>query len=170
MEKDPDSVCLQFVCLRNRETQGIYFKFLKDFSRAFLWGEMGGEILFSSSQNLEGRLLGTVSGIHGVLRWHEEGIQEPQEFSFLILEWEGTLQSSHLEESPNSKAFAQHRAIKILLRPEEGNLRASVLEILSKVNDVVSESLGPVRRLLSCKLCQMLGQPGFFELGEDLEL
>ena len=107
MEKDPDSVCLQFVCLRNRETQGIYFKFLKDFSRAFLWGEMGGEILFSSNQKLEGRQLGTVGGIHGVLRWHEEGIQEPQEFCFLILEWEGSLKTSHLEDFPDSKAFAQ---------------------------------------------------------------
>ena len=170
MEKDPDSVCLQFVCLKNRDTQGMYFKFLKDFSRAFLWGEMGGEILFSSSQKLEGRQLGTVGGIHGVLKWHEEGVLEPQEFLFLILEWEGTLNSSHLEDSPHSKAFARHRAIKILLRPEQGGLRASVLEILSKVNDVVSESLGPVRRLLSCKLCQMLGEPGFFELKEDLQL
>ena len=170
MVKDPDSVCLQFACLKNRETQGMYFKFLKDFSRAFLWDETGGEILFSSSQKLEGRQLGTVGGIHGVLRWHEEGIQEPQKFSFLILEWEGTLRSSHMEDCPHSKAFAQHRAIKILLRPEQGSLRASVLEILSKVNDVVSESLGPVRRLLSCKSCQMLGEPGFFELKEDLQL
>ena len=170
MNKNPDSVCLQFVCPKKRETQGMYFNFLKDFSQAFLWGEMGGEITLAFYRRMQDRPLGAVGGVQGVLRWHEEGVQEPQEYRFLILEWEGTLQSPYLEEDPYSNSFAKHRAVQIHLMPRQGDMTTSVLEILSKVNDVVSPSIGSVRRLLSCKPCQMSGKPGFFELREDLHL
>ena len=170
ISKNPESVCLQFVSLKNRGSQGMYFNFLRDFSKAFLWGEMGGEITVAWSQNIEGRQLGPVGGVQGVLRWHEEGVQEPQEYRFLILEWEGNIQASHVEEDPYSKSFARHRVVRLHLLPKQGDLRTPVLEILSKVNEVVSTNLGSVRRLLSCKPCQLGGKPGFFELGEDLQL
>ena len=117
INKNPDSVCLQFVCPNKRETQGMYFNFLKDFSEAFLWGEMGGEITLASYRRMQDRPLGAVGGVQGVLRWHEEGVQEPQEYRFLILEWEGTLQSPYIEWHPYSNSFAKHRAVQIHLMP-----------------------------------------------------
>ena len=165
MEKDLEAVCFQYMFNPNSSSIGMYYKFITAFTETFLWGEKGGEIWFASSQKVENRKLGRVGGLRGVLKWHVEGVQEPQVFEFLILEYETT--DATIAGVSN---YAVYRGVRIYLRSQKGPLTKAVFLIMQKMNLLFSVGLGPVQRTLQCKECQIGEVEGHFDIGENLEL
>ena len=171
MEESPEAVGIEYMFDRNSSSIGMYHLFLSSFAQTFLWAENGGEILFASSQKVEGRTLGTIGGVKGVLKWHTEGVREPQDFEFLILECEDTLRSSDVEENHPSNSFAVHRGVRFHIKPSEGPITKASIEILKKMNSVFTVDPKSVQKSLVCKECHLDGGfHGYFELEENLGL
>ena len=171
MTEDERSVCVQYSFDRNMSSQAIYHKLLQVFTKNFLWGEKGGDIELAFSQKVEQRRLGRVSGIQGVLKWHTQDIQKPQEFGFLILEYETTVASADLEYDPENNFYAIQRDIRIHLQPEEDRLMKDMLKILSELNIIFASIIGDsedVQRSWLCKKCW--NKPGLYELNENMRL
>ena len=171
MEKSPDSICIEYIFDRNSSSIGVYHKFLSSFAEAFLWAENGGEILLSSSQKVEKRTLGTIGGVYGVLKWHTEGVREPEEFEFLILERETTKNSLDVEPDDPSNSFAVHRGIQFYIKPSEGLMTKATFDIMKRIDSVFTVDLTSATKSLVCKKCPLeTGTPGYFVLKEGLEL
>ena len=171
MEECPEAVGIEYMFDRNSSSIGMYHMFLSSFAQTFLWAENGGEILFASSQKVENRTLGTIGGVKGVLKWHTEGVQEPQDFEFLILECETTLRSSVVEENHPSHSFAVHRGVRFYIKPSEGPITKASIEIMKKMNSVFTVDSESVQKSLVCKECHVEGGlHGYFELKENLGL
>ena len=171
MEESPEAVGVEYTFDRNSTSIGKYHMFLTCFAQTFLWAENGGEILFASSQKVENRTLGTIGGVRGVLKWHTEGVQEPQDFDFLILERESTLRSSDLEENQASNSFAVYRGIRFHIKPSEGPITKASIDIMKRMNSVFAVDPKSVQKSLVCKQCRLDGGlDGYFELKENLAL
>ena len=120
------------------------------------------------SQKIEKRRLGTVGGIHGTLTWTANNIQEPEAFSYLLLEQENTVDSSdlNLEVHP----FALSRGVKFLIEPRNGDLTEDIFSIAEAVDNAFKPFLPKVQRSMSCKECRLLGIPGYFPASEGFQL
>ena len=171
MKESPEAVGIEYMFDRNSSSIEMYHKFLSSFAQTFLWAESGGEILFASSQKVENRTLGTIGGVKGVLKWHTEGVREPQDFEFLILECETTLRSSDVEENNPSNTFAIHRGVRFHIKPSEGPMTKASIEIMKKMNSVFTVDPKSVQKSFVCKACHLDGGlHGYFELKENLRL
>ena len=165
LDRCDEAVCLQYQFDCNSSTVDMYRKLIEVFTAAFLWGKNGGDINFASSKKVEKRKLGNVSGLHGTLKWHKNGVHSPKEFKFLILEHQDNLCLTE-----QMKPFSVDRSIKVYLTPIDKVLDKTTFEILRTLDKVFSPSLGDVQRSLSCKECLKQGGKGFFGVKEGLTL
>ena len=120
------------------------------------------------SQKIEKRRLGTVAGIQGTLRWtnSKTGMQKPEEYSFLLLEYESPVDTLDQEKRP----FALNRGIKFHLQPTTGEMTEDVFSILEKMYAAFKPHLDEVQRSLACKECLQDGTPSYFPLQEGVKL
>ena len=166
-----EALSYQYSFDKNRGSIGKYNTLVAAFAKQFLWGESGGDLVLAYSQKIEERKLGNVGGISGYLRWHTEGgIQKAEEFEFLLLEYETTLDED--EDEGASKWYARHRGLRVYLKPLEGALSKSMLEIMADVDKLFSDTadLDGVQRRMFCRPCQRDGKPGYFKLVEGMRL
>ena len=168
LDKDEEAICVRYLFDRSSATIGLYHKFLEIFSQIFLWGENGGDIDMAFSQKVEGKKLGCVGGVQGSIKWITEGMQEPDSFTFLILEYETGFIPEDSEET--RRPFSVERGLRIYLKPEKGKLTGAVFDIFQKLDKGFSPFLGVVQRSLSCKDCQQKQNDGFFFLDQGIEL
>ena len=167
LDRCDEAVCLQYQFDCNSSTVNMYCKVIEVFTAAFLWGKNGGDINFASSQKVENRYLGNVSGLHGTVKWHKQGVYAPKEFKFLILEHQDNCCSLEKEQM---RPFSLDRSIKVYLTPIDKILDKTTFEILRTLDKVFSPNLGDVQRSLSCKECLKEGGKGFFGVKEGLTL
>ena len=167
MEKSNNAVCFMYEFNRNTSTIWLYYKLLEVFAKTFLGKNMG-KFHFAYSQKIEKRRLGTVAGIEGTLKWTNSrtGIQKPDEYSFLLLEFESTVDTVDLEKKP----FALNRGIKFHLQPTTGEMTEDVFSILKKMDAAFTPHLEEVQRSLACKECLAEGTPGHFSIKEGVKL
>jgi GTPase SAR1 family protein len=170
MELEGHEACvsIQYNFDKTGETFAMFMKFLKIFAEEMLLGNKGGEILTSYSQKVEERKLGNVTGVRGVMKWHTDiaNIREPEEFEFLLTEYEINLPSPQ----KNSEFYAIHRGIRISLRPKNGSVCDAMVEILSKLDSKFTRTMENVQRCLPCKQCILDGKYGYFLLEEGMRL
>ena len=167
MEESNNAVCLMYEFNRCTSTVWIYYKLLEVFAKRFLGRNMG-TFHFAYSQKIEKRRLGTVAGIEGTLKWtnSKTGMQKPDEYSFLLLEYESTVCNVDLEKKP----FALNRGIKFHLRPKTGEMTEDVVSILKEVDAALTPHLEEVQRSLACRECLEDGVPGYFRIHEGVKL
>ena len=77
-------------------------------------------------------------------------MQNPEEYSFLLLAFESTVDSVDLEKQPFTR----------------GDITQDVFSILEKLDTAFRPHLGDVQRSLACKECLEIGTPGYFEVQE----
>ena len=165
MEKNENSACIGYTFNKDCTSIGAFYKFFGGFAKAFLWGENGGDIHCAFSQKVESRKLGIVCGIEGSLKWHTQGIREPKEFDFQVLEYETS------GEENEAASFAVTRGIRIHVAPTEGEMTKDVFQILLKVDTIFSNDFkGHVKRRLFCKPCMVEGKAGFLDIDEGIQL
>ena len=108
MELEGHEACvsIQYNFDKTGETLRMFMRFFKIFTKAMLSKDSGGEILMSYSQKVETKKLGCVTGVYGVMKWHTHiaNIQKPEEFEFLLTEYEINLPSP----KKNSKCYICH--------------------------------------------------------------
>merc|ERR1711971_450142 len=172
MELEGHEACwsIQYNFDKTGKTFGMFMNFFKIFTKAMLFGDSGGEILLSYSQKVETKKLGCVTGVYGVMKWHTdiENIQKPEEFDFLLTEYEINLPSPIPEE--NSECYAIHRGIRISLRPKASVCADATIKILSKLDSKFTSNLENVQMCLPCKKCILDGKYGYFPLEEGVRL
>ena len=169
LSKCREAITVQYMFDHNSQSIGKYHQVISLFSKHFVWGEKGGEICFAFSQKIEQRRLGIVGGVQGVLTWLNEGVQDPDEIEFQILEYETSFKDPE-EEASNSKCHPVHRAIRISLKPADDMTSKAPFEIVKKFDEMISNDLGAVHRSLVCKECQICEEEGDFQLLEGIEL
>ena len=172
-ELEGSEACLvvQYNFDKDKESVGMYNKFLRSLTESMMSREKGGEIHMSYSQKVEMKKLGNVAAVQGVLRWSTNNIQKPEEFEFLLAEYETTFPTPDPEENDSmSQCYAIHRGIRFLLKPCEGPLRSASLEILAHLDEKFSTGLDDPQRSLICKTCLLEGNQGYFQLKEGLQL
>ena len=169
MERSQNSVCLIYEFNRDVSTVWMFYRLLESFTKTF-FGENGGTFDLAYSQKVENRHLGTVGGIQGTLRWtnnSKDGVQQPELFSFLLLEYESTVDVLDQEQMP----FALNRGVKLHVQPRDGDLREDVLSILEKTDNAFSPHLGEkVQRSIACKKCQDNNVAGYFTVQAGIHL
>ena len=175
MVKSPKSVSIQYIFDRTGSSVGMYYKLLQIFTRTFIWGEKGGQIKGAFSQKVEQRKLGMVGGVHGILKSQtKKGILKPQEFDFLLLEYEDTFAYQDLEEDASKPRHAVHRGIQIHLKPKkEDVIIKNLMEILKEADKVFSSTFDKkvhVQRCMLCHQCETDHMHGYFELNQDMSL
>ena len=167
LEKDEETVCLQYQFDCNRSTVNMYHKVVEVFAERFLSSKDGGEINFASNQKVERRNLKNVSGLHGSIKWHKEGVRTPHKYKFLILEQ----QNNHCSmDTETKKPFSIERSIQVYLSPMDNAVDKTIFEILRNLDEHFSPHLGDVQRSISCKECQKSGDIGYFGVKEGLAL
>ena len=118
----------------------------------------------SIQSKIENRKIGCVSGVHGVLKWECEEFKQDS-YEFLVNEYETTLPG----DEDAAKHFAIHRCIRIHLKPVEGPLSKSVIEIFKKIYKAFNSSIkSEFEFTLACKPCQIMGGNGLIPLTKDL--
>ena len=167
MEKSDDAICFMYEFNCNSPSIWKYYKLLEVFAKTFLAQNMG-KFHSAYSQKIEKRRLGTVAGIQGTLRWtnSKTGMQKPEEYSFLLLEYESPVDTLDQEKRP----FALNRGIKFHLQPTTGEMTEDVFSILEKMDAAFKPHLDEVQRSLACKECLQDGTPGYFRLQEGVKL
>ena len=171
LERSEACVVLQYNFDKNLKSVAMYNRFLRTLTESMMLGDKGGEIHMSYSQKVEMKKLGNVAAVQGVLRWSTTNIQRPDEFEFLLAEYDTTFPTPDPEEnSMISKCYAIHRGIRILLNPSQGPVSAALFEILAHLDQKFSMGLDELQRCLLCKMCLLEGKQGYFQLKEGLEL
>ena len=156
LSKRPEAVTFQYLFDHNSHSSiGKYNETISLFTKHFVLGEKGGNISSAFSQKIEQRQLGIVGGVQGVLTWLNEGVQDPDELEFQILEYETSFEDPDENEVNNEKCYAVHRAIRIVLSPVEKSSSKVLFEIAKKFDELISEDIGEVHRSLICKESQL---------------
>ena len=168
-DEDEDAVCVRYAFDRNSATIGLYHKFLQIFSQMFLWGKHGGDIDLAFSQKVEGKKLGCVGGVQGTMKWITKGMQDPEPFTFLILEYENEFIPEDSDDD-TIKPFSVERELRIYIKPLKGKATCAIFNIFEKVDKGFSPFLCEVQRSLSCKECQKNRNDGFFFLDQGIHL
>ena len=169
MERSKDSLCLIYKFDQDTSTIWIYYKLLEVFTKTFL-GRHGGTFDIAYSQKIEKRRLGTVGGIRGTLKWtnSKQGIQNPKQYSFLLLEHESTKDARDLDSV--DVPFSLNRGVKIHLQPMTGEMTEDMFSILEQIDKAFLPHLGDVNRSLACQKCQEKGEIGCFRVTEGVHL
>ena len=175
LEVDESCISIQYGFRKNNKTMGMFNKFLETITRSLLLGEKGGEILMSYSQKVEQKKLGNVAAVNGVLKWHTKGIQKPEDFEFLLAEYETTFPSPDPEEdTSSSQYYGRHRGIKFMLRRSEGPVNVATFDILRKLDTEFSLDLQSMAMAMDrwqfCRLCLREGKHGYFPLKEGIRI
>ena len=149
----------------------MFHRMLDTIIRSMLLREKGGEILMSYSQKVEQKKLGNVAGVNGILKWHTKGIKKPEEFEFLLAEYETTFPSPDPEEDTSiSQCYGRHRGIKFMLKRVEGPVNEAIFEILRKLDAEFSSDLHSMHRCLFCRRCLLEEKYGYFSLKDGIRM
>jgi len=73
MEKSENSACIEYTFNEDSTSIWAFYKFVSGFAESFLWGQNGGDIDCAWCD---------------FMKSHTQGIKEPKEFGFQILEYE----------------------------------------------------------------------------------
>ena len=174
MKRSPNAFSIHYEFNRDHQSMRAYHKMLKTFADTFLFGKNGGEVTLAFSQKVEEKRVGNVAGIQGFLKWQADDVVAPipQEFNFLMIEYESTPKSP-TESEEKTKGFSIMRTIKIYLEPEKGTHSKESFEIFKKLDALFSPDLQGVQRSLACKDCQSqtpTPKEGYFLIEEGIAL
>ena len=175
-ERCEAGVSIQYSLEKDRSSIDMYHRFLETFTRSMLVGDKGGEIQMSYAQKVENKKLGNVAAIYGKIKWTTADMEKPEQFDFLLAEYETTLPPIDLEEETERKVeerrraecFGRHCAIRFMLKPEGGSVTTAMFEIFRKFDNEISGDLRNVHRCLLCKECLLAGEYGYFSLNNGI--
>ena len=164
MKQDNQTICVQYMSDINKDSNYMFYKLLSNFTKYFIWGQKGGDFDLAFCQKIENRSIGMVGAIYGRLKWVEEDIQNPENYKFLIAEYEDDFSQ---DESISS---AIHKALRIYLKKSEGNLSPGSIEVLMELDKYLTADMTAVSREVMCKECLRGGARGAFSLTENFQL
>jgi len=166
-QRDKSALGFQYLFTRTKKVANLYGEILSSLaSKKFVYEEKSQVISFEKafSEKIEYRRLGVVSGLKGSLEWTIGNRTTPARYDFLLLEYD----TDYLADETGFK-FAQHKGIRVYLRPEEEHLDTETFNPITLFDDIVKEVINKyndkksIERWLVCDTCSMEKQEGYFD-------
>lgn len=164
MLKDDSSICIQFSLDVNKQGLGMYYDVISILTRNFIYGDRGrGRFIGAFSEKIENRKLGNVGGIYGSMKWTERDIRCPENYNFLLLEYDTDLNKNKID---TKFIPTLHKVVRFHLQRTDAELTIGILEVLCKLDELIKKVVPNATRRLLCDKCEIKDQ-GYFKVDEE---